>query len=118
MAVDIIKQPVSSDNLPVSLLATNNFELVNTSVRKVDDHILVGSVILKCISNWNSNDYIFTLNLRIPTYTFLMATVSASQWNYAVTRVTRWYYNTGGRINSNTSYTAGEYITIAFNVGL
>lgn len=118
MATGTINLPVSSKVLSPTLVATSNFEIVQSSIREIDNHAIVGCLILKCTANWNSNDYIFTLGTPLPSYTFLMAGVRSSQWNGAVTRSTVFYYNTDGRINSNTNYSAGEYITIEFNVGL
>lgn len=121
MATSAINLPVSSKGLPVTLLEPSYFEIVQSSVREIGKHAIVGCLFLKCIKDWNSNDCIFTLGttgVTIPAYVFLLAGVSASEWNGAVIRTTRFYYNTDGRINSNTSYSAGEYITVEFNVGL
>lgn len=118
MATGTINLPASSKVLSPTLLATSNFEIVQSSIREIDNHAIVGCLILKCTANWNSNDYIFTLGTPLSSYTFLMAGVRSTQWSGAVTRNTVLYYNSDGRINSNTSYSAGEYITIEFNVGL
>lgn len=118
MATATINIPVSSKVLPITLVATNNFEIVQSNVREIDDHAIVGAVIFRCKANWNSNDTIFSLGTTIPAYTFLLASVRAGQWDAAVTRMTMFYFNANGNINSNTSYSADEYITVEFNVGL
>lgn len=118
MATSAINPPVSSKVLPVTLLEPSYFEIAQSNVREIDNHAIVGAVILKCKANWNSNAAIFSLGTTIPAYTFLLASVRAGQWDAAVTRMTMFYFNANGNINSNTSYSAGEYITVEFNVGL
>lgn len=118
MATGTINLSVSSKMLSVTLSTTSNFEIIQSNVREIDNHAIVGSVILKCKANWNSNDTIFSLGTTIPAYTFLLASVRAGQWDAAVTRMTMFYFNANGNINSNTSYSVGEYITVEFNVGL
>lgn len=118
MATGTINLSVSSKILSVTLSATNNFEVVQSNVREIDNHAIVGAVILKCKANWNSNATIFSLGTTIPSYTFLLSSVRTGQWDAAVTRMTMFYFNANGNINSNTSYSAGEYITVEFNVGL
>jgi len=118
MATGTINLSVSSKALSVTLSATSNFEIIQSNAREIDNHAIVGAVILKCKANWNSNDAIFSLGTTIPAYTFLLASVRAGQWDAAVTRMTMFYFNANGNINSNTNYSAGEYITVEFNVGL
>lgn len=93
-----------------TLIATSNFSLVQSALYKMGKFVY-GSIILRCTANWTSGE-IINLNNTLPAYVFALSAVTASQWDYAVTKVVRAYFPMSGKITINTSITSGQYVTI------
>lgn len=93
-----------------TLIATSNFSLVQSAVYKMGKFVY-GSIILKCTANWTQGE-IININNTLPAYVFALSAVTASQWDYAVTKVVRAYFPASGKITINTSITSGQYVTI------
>lgn len=117
MASGTINRPVFSRVVSINLEQPTYWEIVQANVREASG-ALVGSIILKCITDTQSNSGIVKLDVTPTAYAFIPAMVTNSQWDYVTTRVLRAYYTTQGYVTINAPFTSGEYVTISFSVGL
>lgn len=116
MASGTINRPAYSRVIIPTLVDATNWEIVQSNIREASGSV-VGSIILKCKNSVSMAGDIVSTGLTLPAYAFLVGMVSASQWDYVPTRFVRVYFKTSGIVSIGTSFTAGEYLTIGFNVG-
>lgn len=116
MASEKHLRPMYSNVLNVTNTDPTNWELVQANVRE-NCGVVVGSVILKCLNDINSNTPFINLGTTFTAYAFTTLIVTSNQWDYVPTRILRAYINANGNVSTNAQFTAGEYITITFALG-
>ena len=108
--------------LSPNVIANDYFSIIHSNLRVISEDILIGSIILKCEKDYDSDYFskqakILDLGQAFKAYSMFPCVVTDKQWDYEATRVTRAYLNTDGYLISSTPYHAGEFITISFNTG-
>ena len=116
MATGTINRPAYSRVINPTLLDATNWEIIQSNIREASGAV-VGSIILKCKNSVSNAGEIVSTGLSLTAYAFLVGMVTANQWDNVPTRFVRVYFKTSGIVSIGTSFTAGEYLTIGFNVG-